>query len=466
MSLSTLQRSRSRHISRACLETLEGRRLMSSTTAGDVNADGVLDLVSCALTYSDPYSGYELDTQLGNGDGTFAAPVHQSISGEFAAGPIAFVDLNADGKLDVVMTSTYVGSGGLSFDGYESLHVLLGQGDGTFAYRNRYDFFYAWGNETWFSSLAIADFDSDGKLDLATGGGSPSPCVKFFRGTGDGSLQAPRESAADIYATSLTVGDFNGDARPDLMTVADDGSSILLGSGDGLFWPALSPTLPTANVHDVTVTEGNTGAASATFTVTLSTASAEAVALAYATADGIASASSDYRSTSGTLTFAPGETSKTVTVLVAGDRLAEPGETFAVNLTAATNATIGDGQGIGTILDDEPRISIGDVSRLEGKNGRTTQFTFTATLSAAYDQPVTASFRTADGTARMSDRDYTAKAGTITFNPGETSKTVSIEVRGDNKREANEAFYLDLLDASSNARFARSRGIGTILNDD
>jgi hypothetical protein len=79
---------------------------------------------------------------------------------------------------------------------------------------------------------------------------------------------------------------------------------------------------------------------------------------------------------------------------------------------------------------------------------------------------VTTSFRTADGTARTSDRDYIAKTGTITFNPGETSKTITIEVRGDSGREANETFFLDPLGASSNALFARSRGIGTILNDD
>ena len=78
---------------------------------------------------------------------------------------------------------------------------------------------------------------------------------------------------------------------------------------------------------------------------------------------------------------------------VNGDRLAEPNETFVVNLSSPTNATIADGQGVGTILDDEPRISISDVTKTEGKKNQTTLFTFTVTLSAAYDQPVTMSFQ-------------------------------------------------------------------------
>src|SRR5262249_22683940 len=149
-----------------------------------------------------------------------------------------------------------------------------------------------------------------------------------------------------------------------------------------------------------------------------------------------------------------------------GDRLAEPNETFSVNLSGPTNALIADNQGVGTILDDEPRISISDVTKKEGGSNHTTLFTFTATLSAAYDQPVTMAFQTTDGTATTSDNDYVARSGTLTFAPGETAKTITIEVKGDNKKEANETFYLDLFGNSSNSLFTKSRGIGTILNDD
>ena len=119
-----------------------------------------------------------------------------------------------------------------------------------------------------------------------------------------------------------------------------------------------------------------------------------------------------------------------------------------------------------TIADDEPRISISDVTKAEGKKGQTTLFTFTVTLSAAYDQAVTMSFRTVDGTAKTSDSDYVARTGTLTFAPGETTKTITIEVKGDSKREADEYFYLDLFGNGGNSLFAKNRGLGTILNDD
>jgi hypothetical protein len=111
-----------------------------------------------------------------------------------------------------------------------------------------------------------------------------------------------------------------------------------------------------------------------------------------------------------------------------------------------------------------PRISITDFAKSEGKKGQTTVFTFTVTLSAACDEPVTLSYRTVNGTATSGD--YVAKTGTLAFAPGETTKTITIEVKGDNRKEANETFYLDLFDLSSNALFTKNRGIGTILNDD
>jgi hypothetical protein len=213
--------------------------------------------------------------------------------------------------------------------------------------------------------------------------------------------------------------------------------------------------------------EGNSGTRPFVFTVSLSNAYDEPVALTYATADGNATAGSDYQATSGTLTFATGETTKTITVLVNGDRLVESFyEDFFVDLSGATNAVITFSRGGATILDDEPRISISDAAKLEGKKGPKTFFTFTVTLSAAYDQAVTVSYRTVDATATTGDGDYVAKTGTLTFNPGETTKTITIEVKGDSKKEGDETFYLDLFGLSSNALFTKNRGLGTILNDD
>ena len=106
------------------------------------------------------------------------------------------------------------------------------------------------------------------------------------------------------------------------------------------------------------------------------------------------------------------------------------------------------------------------MTKFEGKKGKTTLLTFTVTLSAAYDQAVSMSFRTVNGTATTSDGDYVAKTGTLTFAPGETTKTITITVKGDSKKEADETFYLDLFGNSGNSLFTKNRGIGTILNDD
>ena len=580
-------------VGRACLETLEDRRLMSFSPAvncaidastdaiatADFNNDGNLDLVTCANADTGSFSvllgngaggfgaaqrtvmGTQLssiavadfnnDTRpdmvvsdnggfsilIGNGDGTFQSAVHTSGGematvgdfnndsnidvlvywldadwttqvkvycgngqGGFGAGldsqwgyyKMAAVDLNNDGNLDVATGDGVAllgdGNGSLQF-GYgqpapltggaiatgdftgegnadvivaaSSVAVLPGKGDGTFHAPILHT-----ANGTSHTAVATADFNGDGKLDAVVTD-RDTGTVSLMLGNGDGTLRyagafATGTYATGTYATGVVVGDFNRDGRPDVAVSTARNVSVLINDGD---WSR--PPSPLVSVNDaVAVTEGNTGTINATFTVSLSSASAVDVTVQYTTANLTALADGDYTAASGLVTIPAGQTSKTFTVAVTGDRLAEPAETFSVNLSAPTNATIGDGQGVGTILDDEPRVSIGDVSRLEGRKQRTTLFAFTVTLSAAYDQPVTTSFRTADGTARAGDGDYFARSGTITFNPGETSKTIAVEVRGDNSREGNETFFVDLFASSGNSLLTKARGVGTILNDD
>ena len=112
-------------------------------------------------------------------------------------------------------------------------------------------------------------------------------------------------------------------------------------------------SLPSVSISDARVVEGNSGTTNAIFTVSLSAPSPNPVTVSYATADGTATSPADYTASSGSLTFAPNETSKTIAVPVVGDALAEPDETFSVNLSNASNATIGDPQGIGTIANDD-----------------------------------------------------------------------------------------------------------------
>jgi chitinase len=193
------------------------------------------------------------------------------------------------------------------------------------------------------------------------------------------------------------------------------------------------------------------------------------VTVSYSTANGSAAAGSDYESASGTMTFAAGETSKSISVLVNGDRAGELNETFTVNLgLVAGSAVIADAQGVGTIVDDEPRVGIDSVSKNEGNSG-TTQFTFTVSLSTASDAAVSLNFATANGSAK-SGEDYDSKSGSLSFAAGQTSKTVAVAVKGDRKREAQEVFYLNLSDAVG-AYIPQSWGVnvqgtGVIRNDD
>src|ERR1035437_8119003 len=117
---------------------------------------------------------------------------------------------------------------------------------------------------------------------------------------------------------------------------------------------APAPSLPTLSINSVAASEGKSGLTPFGFVVTLSAASESTVTVNFATADGTATAGSgDYVPTSGTLTFTPGETSKPITVTVNGDTTVEPTETFFVNLSSPTNATIAVAQGTGTITDDD-----------------------------------------------------------------------------------------------------------------
>jgi hypothetical protein len=110
---------------------------------------------------------------------------------------------------------------------------------------------------------------------------------------------------------------------------------------------------PVFSINDASVPEGDSGFTQSTFVVTLSAPSENVVSVTFSTADNTAAAGSDYAPQSATLTFSPGQTSKTISVAVIGDTDSEPDETFFVNLTSAVNATIGKSQGVGTITNDD-----------------------------------------------------------------------------------------------------------------
>ncbi len=231
--------------------------------------------------------------------------------------------------------------------------------------------------------------------------------------------------------------------------------------------PLESRDVPTATlwVGGATVLEGNAGTRNAAVAVTLSQPQGGSVTVNFSTADATAAAGSDYAAASGKLTFAKGETSKTILIPVRGDRVFEYDESFRVQLSNPTKGVnIANGTGYVTITDDEPRVGITDAAVAEGNAG-TTAFTFTVGLSAAADLPVTVNYATADGSATAGS-DYAAAAGTLTFLPGQTSQTLTVLVNGDSQFEQYESFLLNLSTPSSNAGIAKAVGVGTIVNDD
>lgn len=320
-----------------------------------------------------------------------------------------------------------------------------------------------------------AELNNDGRLDLVEWNYDFHEgwnTVNVFLRQGNGSYSLWQTLQFFDHPSTIYIGDIDASGLTDLVyTTYDAGGNIqfqaLLNDGDwGSVEPPPPPDLPELRIDNGTVTEGNAGLVPATFNVSLSAPSSHTVTVAYTTGGGDADGS-DYLAASGTLTFAPGETSKPVTVQVRGDTTFEPTESFVVYLGGATGATIADGQGFGTIVNDDvplPSLNIDDVFQSEGRSG-TTAFTFTVRLSAPSSVPVTVQFATANGTAKVSSGDYYAKSGTLTFQPGQISKTVTVSVRGDRTREADETFFLNLAN-SQGAWIGDGQGLGMIENDD
>jgi hypothetical protein len=207
------------------------------------------------------------------------------------------------------------------------------------------------------------------------------------------------------------------------------------------------------------VTEGG----NLTFTVTKTGATSSSYSVNYATADDTATSGSDYTAASGTLTFAPGETTKQIAVQTLPDTLVEGNETVLVNLTAPTGgATITTAQGSGTINDDDASFAIGNAVPVT--EGGTLTYTVTKTAGAATGS-FSVSYATANGTA-TSGSDFTPASGTLTFAPGETAKQITVQTTPDTLVEGNETVLVNLTAPTGGATITTAQGSGTINDDD
>jgi hypothetical protein len=190
---------------------------------------------------------------------------------------------------------------------------------------------------------------------------------------------------------------------------------------------------------------------SATITVTLNAPSAETRTVSYSTQDDTAAAGPDYTASAGTLTFAPGEISKTFSVPILDNRLDQPDRGVVLRLRGGSGVAIGE-QASATLVirDDDPAPAVGFTSQSFTVRESGGGVEIALALDAPSGQSITVEYATKDGTSRAG-RDYTASAGTLTFAPGEISKTFSVPILDNRLDEGNGTLGLQLSNPSNAA---------------
>ncbi len=225
-----------------------------------------------------------------------------------------------------------------------------------------------------------------------------------------------------------------------------------------------SPT-PSISISDTTLVEGDAGTSTAEFEISLSNPSDVTIQVDYATVDQDATAGSDYLATSGQAIFLPGETTKLVSVTVTGDTEIEANESFDVVLSNPVFATVSDGTGTGTIVnDDVPQLSVAVASATEGPGS---QLAFVVTLSAASFTPITVDYSNllSSGTA-VAGEDFVASSGTLVFAPVETQKTILIDIIDDSLAESVEIMHLTIHSAVGATIIGGSQTQWGFIHDD
>ena len=374
----------------------------------------------------------------GIGDGTFGPS--QTISSPRPINSITVTDFNSDNLPDI----------GIASGGFLATYFvrLLNNGHDGFEILE----YTAPGISADSIGLVVADFDLDGMKDVIMSGvGLNYNNAGIFRGTGMGNF-APAIPFENLGGKAFSSADFNNDGVPDY-------------AGIGAVYINKARTGPCLSIGDATANEGDTGTANLDFTVNLSAASAGAVTVGYKLVNRSATAGADFDNVSGVVTFEPGMLSRTISIPVRGDLLDEPDEIFNVQLFNSAGASVKDGTGTGTIVDNDaaPSLSISDASFVEGSGGPS-NLAFNIALTSASGRLVKVSFATQPGTA-TTPGDYTALAGVFPIEPGLTSKQVLIPINPDTLVEPDETFTVTL-SSPVFVNISDGEATGTIVNDD
>lgn len=283
------------------------------------------------------------------------------------------------------------------------------------------------------SSTAVTYATSNGTGAAGTNYTSTSGTLTFAAG----------ETSKTLNVPSLNDGTYASDLTFTLSLTASTVTNTATGT------VVNTHAAPTASAANASANEGS----NITFTVNLNRPSSTSTSVTYATSDGSALDGTNYTDTSGTLTFAAGETSKTLNVPTTDDNVHAGNLTFTLSLTA--NATTNNATGTVNNVNPAPTATASNVSANEGSN-----LTFTVNLNRASSSSTSVTYATSNGTA-AAGTNYTAASGTLTFLAGETSKTVSVTSLTDGVHAADLIFTLSLT-----ANATTNTATGTIVNTD
>jgi Bacterial Ig-like domain (group 3)/FG-GAP-like repeat len=280
--------------------------------------------------------------------GNFTASINWGDGTSTTAGTVT---TNPSGGFDLKGTHTF------NSPGTFNINIEIVDNDNNFARATGTATVKATTTTTVSSSVNPSDFGQSVTFTatVTASAGTPAGTVQFKdNGSNLGTAVSLNGSGvATVSTSSLTVGTHTITAEYSGATNFEASTGTL--SGGQVVRPQ-----PSLSVDDVSVAEGDSGTKTLTFTVSLSAASSLTVAANFATADASANAGSDYQAATGSLTFNPGETSKTVAVSITGDTTNEPDETFVVNISNPVNATVSDGQGVGTIVNEDAPVLLID----------------------------------------------------------------------------------------------------------
>ncbi|HYJ83828.1 MAG TPA: Calx-beta domain-containing protein, partial [Allosphingosinicella sp.] len=255
-----------------------------------------------------------------------------------------------------------------------------------------------------------------------------------------------------------------------IMTVNASGNDEWVGIDDIVVSSASAGSI--LSIADTAAFEGTGGASTISFTVTRAGDTTGATTADWTVSfgsGGFPASAGDFAAAqplTGQVSFADGETSKTITLNLEPDSIPEADEGFTVTLSNPSSGILSDSSALGTIVNDDgspPFVSISDVAQAEGNSG-TTVFTFTVTRTGG-SGAFTTDYVTTNGSA-ASGCDYVHTMGTLSFAAGENSKTIEITVNGDTTGEFDETFNVELFNPTGFAVYSDGVGTGTIVNDD